>query len=388
MQKEYSIVSDNWELDIRTYLKCNKTGCLLACVPQDNTAGHYKCVDGNKQCLKNWFRVQDNCTTFCDRNATNYKCDDEGQRTCGTNWFNKNCEQYCNSSEGNYLCDNEGNRVCFLHWYGQNCTKYCNNSATNYKCNDQGDKTCLRDWYGPNCLKYCNSKDEKFKCNKDGDKICLRNWYGKNCNKFCNNSKAITGSVIKYRCNEKGEKVCTESDRYGPECDMQYTAIGLSDTPNTGRSVGDNSLYYCKVVEGMNTSMNCPKGWTDTNCLSSCKNIHKDLEEYKDKCEKSKGREKLCSNNTMATAECVWEPVPSPGIGMYNHDELTKTIFEEKFYQVYASKSAIVHLLSCVMIFLMKMREVLNILRTHTKKHTYFVNITKIGSIYVPSLDL
>ena len=132
----------------------------------------------------------------------------------------------------------------------------------------------------------------------------MLNWYGENCTKFCNNTATLLeGNVPRYYCDKYGNKTCTEN-RYGPECNLHRIAVRNEET--------DTGLYYTEIEEGTKQKLaSCPKGWKDTNCLQGCDYISEYVEEYRKKCEESKGSGLLCSNNTATTDECSWVPSSS-----------------------------------------------------------------------------
>ncbi|CAB4024953.1 cell division cycle 5, partial [Paramuricea clavata] len=182
--KTYNIVSDKWELKIRTRLECDIPGCLLPCVPRDNSTGHYTCHDGNKQCLPNWFG--ENCTKFCiNLTSSTYQCDINGKKTCFENWFGTNCSKFCDNSSKTYTCHNTGQKHCKTNYYGENCLTFCNNSAPTYNCNKNGEKICFKNWFGEYCLTFCNTTKENYQCSSNGSIICDSNWFGNVCDKFC-----------------------------------------------------------------------------------------------------------------------------------------------------------------------------------------------------------
>lgn len=289
-----------WKLRVKTF--CAE--CSRKCIPQDSITGHYTCNDGNKRCMKNWFGEE--CTTFCNVNASNYRCDKHGRKTCLPNWFNKDCDQFCDSSLGNYVCDKAGHQVCLLHWYGKNCTKYCNNSAEKYKCNDNGEKVCTRDWYGQNCSKFCHSNNRSFECSLNGDKICRKNWFGKECSKYCSSND------LRYKCDDKGEKVCLK-DWYGHDClkfcdssNEAFTCSVSGDKICLKNWFGKDCSKYCNSSETRYKCDDeggkvCLKDWYGENCTKFCNST-----EVRYRCEK-KG-ERVCAENWYGE-ECDYKQI-------------------------------------------------------------------------------
>ena len=60
-------------LKIRTKLTCNNPGCLLPCVPRDNSTGHYTCHDGNKNCFPRCYGWKCLQTWMCQANWSSRK---------------------------------------------------------------------------------------------------------------------------------------------------------------------------------------------------------------------------------------------------------------------------------------------------------------------------
>ena len=296
-QKEYSIVSDKWELNIQTYLKCNKTGCLLPCVPRDNSTGHYTCVDGNKKCLTNWFG--ENCTTFCNLSSSTYTCDVNGKKSCLKNWFGTNCSKFCDNSSKTYTCDNTGQKHCkTANYYGEKCSTFCNTSEENQQCSSNGDIICKNNWFGNVCDKFCNISAENFNCTSNGSKVCNKNWFGKDCDIFCHENKS------KYRCNSDGRKSCLP-DWYGENCvrfcNKSSRFYQCSENGEKYCNPEHQCASHCENIESVSDlylckKIDCPHGWI-TCSSKSMENENKEIRNALFHCKEKYDDCQLCTQH-------------------------------------------------------------------------------------------
>ncbi|XP_046842813.1 protein draper-like [Xenia sp. Carnegie-2017] len=305
-------VTKNWKVGIGSCLLCNKRGCLLPCIPQQNdTTGHYTCEDGNKKCTPRWYGR--NCQKTCvksDDPPGNYQCSKTGKRICLPNWFGENCNTFCDSTlSKTYTCDVKGKKHCIANFYGVNCSIYCNDTASTYHCDKNGRKVCKINWFGLNCSRFCNTSKTNYLCSSNGSKICPNNWFGNLCDVFCN----IT--AYNYKCLFDGRRKCRKN-WFGSHCKT------FCDT--------NASNYQCSE----NGSKTCFPNWFNDNCNKFC-----DLKATRYNCTHDGEKicsvnwfgnncDKFCNNSLFHDYACnkTGDKVCSPGNKCSNHcEKITST---------------------------------------------------------------